>query len=104
MDKETSFLYVIIFCFLCLSVPGCGGKDQSLIPLHERQYKNETLAEARKLLDHGDADNVVWLRAARIESRLDMAAANTPAMMRPVRPVGITLKMKIGKIRSPLPS
>ena len=41
-------------------------------------------------------DSVVWERAARIESKLDIAAAKMPAKIRPLRPSGSSVTIQIG--------
>ncbi len=47
------------------------------------------------------SDKVVWLSAARMLSRLEMAAAKTPASKRPLRPAGRIETIHMGKIASP---
>ena len=46
----------------------------------------------------------IWDSAARIESRLEIAALRTPAISKPFMPTGISLRMKTGKMRSPFSS
>ena len=43
-------------------------------------------------------DKVVWLNAAKIESRLDMAAAKIPAKISPLKPAGSALTIQTGKM------
>jgi len=61
MYKKDFLLSVLIFGCICISLPACGGKNQSPIPIQERQYENKTLIEARQLLDDRNADDAISL-------------------------------------------
>ncbi len=61
MFKKALFVDIIFILFIFLILSGCGGKKQTLLTFHERQYGNETVAEAHRLLNLGKADDAIKL-------------------------------------------